>query len=376
MLSRPEQILSEATPSAAVLGITSGPLTADRCRLALFNGTGTGICQQLASPNQQLSARVLSALAAFSHSLLPATLRTDLTDNKLQQIIVAPDSAIGLMPFEAMLPGESDSDLYLLDLTEQVAYTPSATELHTLIEKPSLDSASGAGALIVGDPEYSKSASNTRSLSQQSMYQGLGGRLSKLAHAGLECTWISSNFREEKITTTPLLNANATELAVVRSAPQKQLVHFACHGFADDRLGNAFGALALSPGSSSAELSDDGFLTLTEIARLDLKSCELAILSACETNIGPEQWGEGIWSLSRGFLIAGARRVVATNWMIDDEASASLVSYFCSGIAKDWKLPTGPNYAKRLHDAKRWVRKQDKWKSPYYWAGFVHVGPN
>jgi len=51
-------------------------------------------------------------------------------------------------------------------------------------------------------------------------------------------------------------------------------------------------------------------------------------------NCGREQRGEGVWSLSRGFLAAGARRVVASNWLVDDEAAASLVSVFCGAVAK------------------------------------------
>ena len=116
-------------------------------------------------------------------------------------------------------------------------------------------------------------------------------------------------------------------------------------------------------------------MTLAEICQLDLKSCELAVLSACDTNYGPQQQGEGTWALSRGFLVAGARRVVASNWLVDDEAAASLVSLLCGEAAKGEASGTG-DYATALHNAKRWVRKQEKWKSPYYWGTFVLVGPN
>ena len=71
----------------------------------------------------------------------------------------------------------------------------------------------------------------------------------------------------------------------------------------------------------------------------------------------------------------GSRRVVASNWLVDDQAAASLVSYFCSGVAKGEKSGR-VDYAEALHNAKRWVRQQDKWQSPYYWATFVLVGPN
>jgi hypothetical protein len=74
-------------------------------------------------------------------------------------------------------------------------------------------------------------------------------------------------------------------------------------------------------------------------------------------------------------LVAGARRVVASDWLVDDEAAASLVSYFCGGIAQGTEGGHTPDYAEALSAAKRWVRGQEKWQSPYYWAPFVLVGP-
>src|SRR6185369_12427303 len=105
------------------------------------------------------------------------------------------------------------------------------------------------------------------------------------------------------------------------------------------------------------------FLTLSEISELNLRQCELAILSACQTNYGPQQRGEGTWSLSRGFLVAGARRVVASNWLLDDEAAATLVSLFASGIAESQNNPAQVDYAAALHRAKKLTRQQAKWKS-------------
>ena len=73
--------------------------------------------------------------------------------------------------------------------------------------------------------------------------------------------------------------------------------------------------------------------------------------------------------------MAGSRRVVASNWYVDDQAAASLVSYFSGGIAAAERHGAVPNYAKSLHAAKKWVRQQKGWSSPYYWATFVLVGP-
>jgi CHAT domain-containing protein len=68
--------------------------------------------------------------------------------------------------------------------------------------------------------------------------------------------------------------------------------------------------------------------------------------------------------------------VVASNWLVDDEAAASLISYYCSTIARARKEGKQPDYAAALQKAKRWIRNQEKWQSPYYWGTFVLVGPS
>jgi CHAT domain-containing protein len=174
---------------------------------------------------------------------------------------------------------------------------------------------------------------------------------------------------------TLLAKENATEAKVRQQMAGSRIIHLACHGLAEQSYGNFFGALILTPGpNADTDPSDDGLLTLAEIYELNLKGCELSILSACETNYGPQQQGEGVWALSRGFLVAGSRRVVASNWLVDDEAAASLVSYFAAGVARGEKRGHA-DFARTLYDAKRWVRQQDKWRSPFYWGTFVLVGP-
>lgn len=106
--------------------------------------------------------------------------------------------------------------------------------------------------------------------------------------------------------------------------------------------------------------------------------CQAPILSACDTNCGPHQRGGGVWALSRGFLVAGARRVVASNWLVDDKSAPSLMTYFYSILANAEAKGEKPNYAEAIWRAKRWVRNHPdhpEWKRPYYGGTFVSVGP-
>ena len=212
-------------------------------------------------------------------------------------------------------------------------------------------------------------------MTTRSRYGALRGELAPLPHSGLESTWVIDTFRKVGIPTGQLQKSEATEANVRKQCRPSAATALACHGLTDQSYGNLFGALAFTP-VREGHGTDDGFLTLAEIYGLNLEGCELAILSACETNYGPQQKGEGVWALSRGFLVAGSRRVVASNWLVDDEAGGQpgqrVLQRHCSGE----QAGSNVDYAQALHVAKKWVRDQSQWKSPYYWGTFVLVGPN
>jgi len=268
-----------------------------------------------------------------------------------------------------------------------IAYGPSAKVLQNLSQRAAESLPNEVDPVLsVADPVYpesenpllaSRSGENRLDQTPASRHGFLRGRLTRLPYSGKESGWVKQVFEARGIHVTQLIREQATERSFRSHAEQRRILHLACHGLADQQYGNLFGSLALTPGPrADNDPVDDGFLTLAEIYTLDLRGCELAILSACQTNDGPQQRGEGIWSLARGFLAAGAKRTVASNWLVDDEAAASLVSYFCGGLAQDEQKGQTADYAARLHAAKKWIRSQDKSKSPYYWAPFVLVGPN
>jgi CHAT domain-containing protein/tetratricopeptide (TPR) repeat protein len=147
---------------------------------------------------------------------------------------------------------------------------------------------------------------------------------------------------------------------------QYRYVHFATHGLLDTER----------PGLSSLVLSmvdaqgkpQDGFLRANDIYNLRLPA-ELVVLSACQTGLGKEIKGEGLVGLTRGFMYAGAARVVVSLWSVNDKATADLMTKFYEKMLKQGERPSA---ALRAAQVEMWKQKQ--WQSPYYWAAFTMQG--
>jgi CHAT domain-containing protein len=93
------------------------------------------------------------------------------------------------------------------------------------------------------------------------------------------------------------------------------------------------------------------------------------VLSACQTALGKEIKGEGLVGLTRGFMYAGAARVVASLWRIDDRATAELMKRFYEAMLKEKLRPAA---ALRAAQVSMW--KDPRWAKPHYWAAFTLQG--
>jgi CHAT domain-containing protein len=145
-----------------------------------------------------------------------------------------------------------------------------------------------------------------------------------------------------------------------------RIVHFATHGLLNN-IHPELSGIVLSLVDKEGH-QQDGFLRLQDIYNLKLPA-ELVVLSACQTGLGKEIKGEGLIGLTRGFMYAGAPRVVASLWNVDDLATAELMKLFYQRMLKDG-LPAGA----ALRAAQLELSRQKRWASPYFWAGFVLQG--
>ncbi len=157
-----------------------------------------------------------------------------------------------------------------------------------------------------------------------------------------------------------LETARSAELARYR------IVHFATHGVVDSQTPSLSGLMLSRVGERGAPI--EGFLGLRDIYDLRL-GADLVVLSGCETALGKQVRGEGLVGLTQGFLYAGARQVLASLWRVEDRSTAELMSRFYRALLVDGRPP-----AAALRQAQLAIRRDRRWRAPYYWSGFVLLG--
>jgi CHAT domain-containing protein len=156
------------------------------------------------------------------------------------------------------------------------------------------------------------------------------------------------------------------ELALQPSLGQYRIIHFATHALLDT-VHPALSGIVLSLVNRRGQ-RQNGFLSAYEIYNLHLP-VDLVVLSACETALGKDVKGEGLIGLTRGFMYAGAPRVVVSLWSVSDKGTAEFMQRFYRNMLVDGLKP-----AAALRAAQRSMLADPAWSSPYYWAGFVLQG--
>lgn len=299
---------------------------------------------------------------ALSRALLPAG---GLSGRRL---VVMADGALQTIPFEALLdPDAGDGeDRALIDRYEVVGL-PSATLL-ALQRRTERPRTSGCEVAVLADPLFQPPGEPRPGFERGVRLLASGRR------SALEPLTFSDDEARAILALVPpdrrlgLLGAAATRQAAMSPEVGRcRILHFATHGLLDDQF-PGLSALAFSRYDAQGRQVDDFLLGAYEIHGLELPA-DLVVLSACETGLGREAWGEGLLGLMRAFMAAGSRRVVVSLWPVNDMATAELMAIFYQRLLQK-RLPA----AEALRDAKLELRKDPRWKDPYFWSGFVLYG--
>jgi tetratricopeptide (TPR) repeat protein len=263
-------------------------------------------------------------LARALYDRLIRPLARDIPGTKLT---ISPHGSLHYLPFPALFDGER----YLID-RYSLRVVPSAGVLAYL--KPDAPAKSGK-LLALGNPD-------------------LGNPAYDLPNAQQEALQVAKLFPDSRA----LVRQQASKTAIKELGSSFEMLHFASHAkFDPDSPLNS--GLYLARGSEA-----DGRLTVRDLYSLRLDA-RLVTLSACETGVGKVLSGDDVIGLTRGFLYAGARSIVASLWEVDDAATAELMISFYKHLAS-----LGPREALRQAQ----LEARAKHPAPRLWAAFEITG--
>ncbi|HJQ25116.1 MAG TPA: CHAT domain-containing protein [Blastocatellia bacterium] len=264
-------------------------------------------------------------------------------------LVIIPDGALWNLPFQALMT----RDAYLIE-SQAVAYAPSLAALAEMRRKRERRVQSAAPTLLaIGNPAFGGRAAQATTL---------GGPLGALPETETQVKTLSQIYgpTHSRVYT----GREASESRVKAEAANYRVLHLATHGILDDDS-PMYSRLVLAQEEGGSK--EDGLLEAWEIMKLDLPA-EMVVLSACETARGRVGAGEGVIGLTWSVFVAGSPTTVVSQWKVDAASTNDLMVEFHR------RALHGEGKAQALRQAMLKVLRGERWKHPFYWAGFVIVG--
>ena len=307
----------------------------------------------------ELSKKLSAMLLPFSSEI----------QNK--RLAIVADGVLQFIPFASLTVANSK---YLVE-TNEIVILPSASVLAELRRTSSAKKLPEKMLAIFADPIFDandtrlaknvNSAQKPTELSKILRDFNLGENLPRLLSSRIEAKNISAFAGKNQADLNIDFDANR-ENATSENLANYRILHFATHGFLDTSRPELSGlVLSLYDKNGKAQ---DGFLRLNQIYNLNLNS-DLVVLSACQTALGKDVRGEGLIGLTRGFMYAGAKRIVASLWKVDDAATAEFMKHFYQNLLQKNLAPSAA-----LRQAQTEMKQIPRFRSPYFWAGFTLQG--
>ena len=286
-----------------------------------------------------------------------------------ERLLILPDGPLHRLPFGALRAGSR----FLIE--QKPLHTALSLTVYGTVRAPSEspNAAAGPAKLVAfGDPLFPKGPKAQRDLGP--------------ALRGFNWTPLPNTRREvERIAevypgASVYLGEQATEERAKSVGRDVRVLHFATHGYTDDRS-PLDSALVLTMPEELRAGRENGLLQVWEIFESVRLDADLVVLSSCESALGRELSGEGLVGLTRAFQYAGARSVVASLWSVADRVTAELMTrfyrHYAAGLPKDealraaqMELIRGPV---RLTTSKGQAMKMDA-SAPFFWAAFELFG--
>lgn len=320
-------------------------------------------------------AEYSKAAASLSQMLLkPAA-----AELKNKRLLIVSDGVLQYVPF-AGLPDPTAADSQPLIVAHEVVNAPSASVVAVLRQETANRKPAARTLAVLADPVFSNDdprvsaaranhalpeEKNTAIDTVRAAAEAGLGNLKRLRFTRQEADEIARLAADYPKLEAVDFQANR-KLATSAAIGEYRIVHFATHGVVNSRHPELSG-IVLSLVDEKGQ-PQNGFLRLYDLYNLKL-SADLVVLSACQTALGKDIRGEGLIGLTRGFMYAGAPRVIASLWQIDDRASAEFMKRFYQGMLGEKLRP-----AAALRAAQVSMQNDKRWRAPHYWAAFTLQG--
>jgi CHAT domain-containing protein/Tfp pilus assembly protein PilF len=294
-----------------------------------------------------------------------------------KRIVIVGDGALLYVPFQSLpLPNTANKNLLQ---NYEIINLPSSSTIAILREDLKNRKTASKSISIFADPIFNtndsritkKNTSNNNTektldeLALDRSARNSDVNLERLLGTRQEAEVIAKLFPENNRVIELDFEANRTN-ATSKDLNQYKILHFATHGLLNSENPELSGIVMSLFDTNGNPVN--GYLRLNDIFNLSLNA-DLVVLSACETGLGKEVKGEGLIGLTRGFMYAGASRLVISLWSVDDAATAELMSRFYTKMLKE---NLSPQVA--LRQAQLEIQQIPQWSHPFFWAGFVIQG--
>jgi CHAT domain-containing protein len=245
--------------------------------------------------------------------------------NTYTHLLVEPDSDLWLIPFETLIDAKGVylGDRFAISLSPGLDYLAHSSSWHGISEQSRI--------LMAGDP---------RLISK-----------TPLEDAEEETKGIARQFRYSKV----LLKNDANSVRITEELADAEIFHFSGHA-------------AASPDGVGLLLGETTVLRATKVQISDFSRLKFVVLSACNSANGSAGVFDYRDSLARLFVGAGIPEVVASRWLVNSRATASLMEDFYA------QMLSGKNVSAALRDASHTLRAKEEFAHPFYWAGFSVFG--
>lgn len=311
--------------------------------------------------------------------VLLGSIGNQLADKKL--IIVA-DGGLQYIPFASL----KYKNRYLIE-TNEIVNLPSISTLGVLRRDADKKKAAAKTAIVLADPVFdvkderytlakSKTPANPNSVATRNVdFEDVSRSMNAVEEGEINIPRLPFT-RKEADTIAKLSANNQTKIALDFAASKQlalsdelndyRIVHFATHGLLNNKNPELSGLVFSLIDENGNPLN--GFLRTDEVFNMKL-SADLVVLSGCKTGLGKEVQGEGLVGLTRGFMYAGASRMMVSLWDVNDEATAELMSQFYKNLLGKKLKP-----AQALREAQLTFLKDKRFANPYYAMAFTIHG--